>query len=159
VLKLILTLRLLAVALYGFAFFLPAVVAPSGELLLGYELFFQGMVSTLILLSVVLGPSVLPTLKDILALMLLVAPWLANIVFCLSPLIWQRLSQRGRVITMATTAVMMSLYAVQPVALYSGTGTGSGPVALLFGYYVWVAAPILLVLTLASEMICARAFK
>jgi hypothetical protein len=152
--------RLFAIALYFLAFFLPAVVAPSGELLLGYELFFQGMVSTLLFVSTLLNPTLfLYTLDGILVWGPQVAPWLANMVFGLSQFIWRRLSRRSRLIAAITTVVMMSLYALYPVASYSGAGMGSEPVALLFGYYVWVAAPILLILTLASEIVRARAFK
>ncbi|ERS82003.1 hypothetical protein Q672_06665 [Marinobacter sp. EVN1] len=126
------------IGLYLLAFVLPGTVAPTGELIRGYDMTLQGGLLLLVTLAN-LG-------NDPWNLLLWLAPWLGNIVFLWGAFCFSRHGYVSAGLWALISLALISDFVISPMAIYRGSGEGAGTVGLAYGYFVWLAAPALLLL-------------
>lgn len=133
-------LRQLAFLTFAVSFICPAAEAPTGQILFGFELFLQGLIGSFFILPVSIFHLELGAA-------ILILPWIGNPLFIGVLLMRRHLSMRGAVLA-TLCAVIMGLYFIFPVANYDGSGTSSLPVEPLFGVYLWMVSPIILLINI-----------
>jgi hypothetical protein len=131
-------IRHLPLVLYISSLFLPAAKSLTNEYLSGMDLAFQGFLALLLLL-----PSLEAVNWDSFSPVLC---WSGNFVFFSALFVFYRRPQASPIALAVVAALLMAVFLESPRAIYSDSGESYGPVTTQIGYFMWLAAPVSIIL-------------